>query len=95
MSEFNFLSFLQQLLTMVDPKNPYSIATAKTALESVCTLANESGKAGAVVIREMDAAIHIFERLVDHREDFAGRAGEIDENKNKRARLRNVLFPSC
>ena len=32
MSFDNFLSYLQQLLSMVDPKNEYSIALAKTAL---------------------------------------------------------------
>ena len=43
MSYDNFLSYLQQLLSMVNPKDKYSIALAKTALQSTIMLAQASG----------------------------------------------------
>lgn len=49
----NFLSYLQQLLTMVDSKNECSIALAKTALSAVFSLAKSSGMIIVAVVAEI------------------------------------------
>ena len=49
----NFLSFLQQLLTMVDSRNECSIALAKTALSAVFSLAKSSGMIIVAVVAEI------------------------------------------
>lgn len=95
MSEDNFLSFLQQLLTMVDPQEPASVELAKTALDSVVALAKESAMADAVVMQMMRSAQNSFRYLVKSRNDFAGRKGQYARNNIKRARLRNALCPHC
>ena len=49
----NFLSYLQQLLTMVDSRNECSIALAKTALSAVFSLAKSSGMIIVAVVAEI------------------------------------------
>ena len=49
----NFLSYLQQLLTMVDSRNEWSIALAKTALSAVFSLAKSSGMIIVAVVAEI------------------------------------------
>lgn len=49
----NFLSYLQQLLTMVDSRNECSIALAKTALAAVFSLAKSSGMIIVAVVAEI------------------------------------------
>lgn len=49
----NFLSYLQQLLTMVDSRNECSIALAKTALSAVFSLAKSSGMIIVAVVAEV------------------------------------------
>ena len=51
MSMDNFLCFLQQILTMVEPENASSVASAKAALIAVFGLAKSSGKADASCCR--------------------------------------------
>ena len=70
MSMDNFLSFLQQILTMVEPENASSVASAKAALIAVFGLAKSSGKADAITIRSMMIAEREFEYLVSHWEEF-------------------------
>ena len=48
-----FLSYLQQLLTMVDSRNECSIALAKTALSAVFSLAKSSGMIIVAVVAEI------------------------------------------
>lgn len=91
----NFMSYLQQLLTMVDPGNAYSIELAKTALSTVLSLAKVSGKADALVLRTMMNAEREFEYLAAHRADFVGVPGEHQKNHVKRLRLAHVVMPSC
>ena len=95
MSMENFLSYLQQLLTMVNPKDEYSVALAKTALQTTIALAAASGKADNIVKSTMYRAEKIFPSLVAHAKDFSGKPGEMLENKQKRQRLLLVLRPSC
>lgn len=95
MSMDNFLSFLQQILTMVEPANESSAALAKAALTSVLGLARSSGKADAITIRSMMIAEREFEYLVRHKYDYAGVPGEYQKNQVKRQRLAHMIVPSC
>lgn len=95
MSMDNFLSFLQQILTMVEPENVYSVELAKAAMSSVIALARTSGKANAITIRAMEIAERKFELLVSHREDYAGKLGDVIQNQVKRKRLEHMIMPSC
>ena len=95
MSMDNFLSFLQQLLTMVEPGNKSSVALAKTALKAVIGLAESSDKVNMVVLRSMYIAEINFEHLADHKNDFAGVPGEHQKNRVKRQRLEHMIMPGC
>lgn len=95
MSMDNFLSFLQQILTMVEPENASSVALAKVALTSVLGLAKSSGKADAITIRSMMIAEREFEYLVGHKADYVGVPGEYQKNQVKRQRLAHMIVPSC
>lgn len=95
MSLDNFLSFLQQLLTMVDPKNAASVELAKVSLRTVISLARTSRKVGMATYRLMNLAEAQFDLLVEHREDFVGIQGEYSENHARRKRLEHVLTPGC
>lgn len=95
MNENGFLMFLQQLLTMVEKTEPASVQCAKNALENVYALARQSGKSDSLTIRMMDSAIRLFDRLVWHKEDFAGQPGDYAGNEAKRHHLRMMLWPGC
>ena len=95
MSENAFISFLQQLLTMLDKNDPVSVDTARSALSSLVSLAETSGKADGVTLRTMYAARSAFLLLAEHAEDFAGAPGKFLENEKKRSRLLNMLYPGC
>ncbi len=95
MSENAFISFLQQLLTMLDRSDPASVDMARSALSSLVSLAEASGKADGVTLRTMYAARSAFPFLVEHAEDFAGAPGKFPENEKKRSRLLNMLYPGC
>lgn len=91
----NLLRFLQQILTMVDPMNPSSVALGQATLNSMYELVQASGKADNIVVYAMHGAVHGFNFLVECREDFIGVPGQVKENQNKRQRLRMTLMPSC
>lgn len=95
MSYNNFLSYLQQLLTMVDPKNEYSVEYARMALTATITLANKSGKADLITLRVMDRACYCFDGLVEHRDSYIGRPGDYQGNEQRRRRLGLILQPGC
>ncbi len=95
MSMDNFLSYLQQLLTMVEPGNASSITLAKTALTTIIELARISNKADTITIRAMMNAESYFGYLVEHREDYIGVPGEYQKNQIKRQRLSHVVVPTC
>ena len=95
MSMDNFLWFLQQILTMVEPENASSVASAKAALIAVFGLAKSSGKADAITIRSMMIAEREFEYLVSHKADYVGVPGEYQKNQVKRQRLAHMIVPSC
>lgn len=91
----NFLSFLQQLLTMVDPKNECSIAIARNTLSGIITLASTSHKVEAITLRAMKMAEMEFDYLIENRNDFIGKPGQYELNNTRRHRLYHVIMPSC
>ena len=91
----NFLSFLQQLLTMVDPQNEESIRLGRDALRSTVQLAISSHKVDAYTLRAMLIAKHNYERLVIHADEFTGIPGEYELNEKRRRRLRMAIEPHC
>lgn len=95
MSEQNFLSFLQQILTMVDPKSRESVELCHNALSAVIELALASQKVNSHTLRMMRAADYMFMDLVEHSDHFAGKPGQYQENEHKRRRLANLIYPSC
>ncbi len=95
MSLNNFLSYLQQLLSMVDLKNRYSVELGKIALSSTISLAVESHKVDAQTERCMIIANRRFEFLAENAKDFAGKPGKYEENEKRRRRLLMTLYPSC
>ena len=95
MSLKSFLIYLQQLLTMVDSTNPYSVELAKSALRETFVLAKLSEMADGFTLRSMKNALDTFDQLVRNRDQFAGVPGEFQENEKKRRRLGMVLGPRC
>lgn len=95
MSFGNFMMFLQQLLTMVEKKDEYSIALARSILQSTIALAKASGKVDGMTLRTMMMTVNRFDNLVQHAEEFAGKPGDISGNEQKRRRLEMTLRPGC
>ncbi len=95
MSINNFISYLQQLLTMVDPNSAESIALAQKALDATVKLAMTSGKVNRDTATAMYRAQNYFVHLVENAEDFAGKPGRFQENEQKRHRLERMLVPHC
>ena len=95
MSLDNFLSYLQQLLTMLDSSNPYSVELAKAALRETYVLAKLSGMADGITLRAMHEALERFDHFAETRDHFAGVRGEYQENQKKRKRLALMLVPGC
>ena len=95
MSLNSFLIYLQQLLTMTDSTNPYSVELAKSALRETSVLAKLSNMADGFTLRTMKNALDTFDQLVMNRDQFAGVPGEFQENEKKRRRLGMVLGPRC
>jgi hypothetical protein len=95
MSYNNFLSYLQQLLTMVDPDNEYSVEYAKLALKATFTLASISKKADAMTLFAMGTAELNFNALVAHRDSYIGVPGDFKGNEQRRRRLGLVFQPGC
>ena len=95
MNRDTFLKFLQSLITMTDANDPASIASAKAILVNLCGLIRSSGMANGQVMSMVTNAEQIFENLVLHKEDYAGKPGDVNKNKAKRNRLEMTLFPHC
>ena len=95
MSEQNFLSFLQQILTMVDPENIESVEMGRMALSAVIRLAKSSEKVNGITLRMMYRAQRDYDDLVANADHFAGKPGQYLENEQKRRRLANAIRPGC
>lgn len=95
MSLQSFIIYLQELLTMVDPKDSQSITIAFRALTATEELARRSRKADGMTCRIMGRAIDHFEELVQTSADFAGVPGDTISNTQKRRRLLMTLRAGC
>ena len=95
MSYNNFLSYLQQILTMVDPENEYSVEYARMALTATITLARKSNKVDAITLRAMYSAKGSFDYLVEHRDSYSGVPGDYTGNEKRRRRLGLAIQPGC
>lgn len=95
MSLNNFISYLQQLLSMIDPKDSYSVALAKGALSSTIALAIASEKIDGQTHRAMIIAQNQFDYLAENAKDYKGKPGKYDENEKRRRRLLMAISPSC
>ena len=91
----NFLSFLQQILTMTDTESASSVALAKAAVTAVAGLAKSSKKTNGITLRAMMNAEMYFDALLVHKDDYAGVPGEYQQNQIKRQRLEHMLNPHC
>ena len=96
MSIENFLSFLQQLLTIVDPEDPQSVNMVKSLLLDLKILSDHTTKPFGFSTRSLiTAANSEINYLIAHSSEFAGKPGEYDANRKKRQRLQFLLTPHC
>ena len=95
MSLNNFISYLQQILSMIDPKDYYSVALGKTALSATIALAMASGKVDALTEHAMMRAEGQYFCLAENAKDFSGKPGKFEENERRRRRLLMTLSPGC
>ncbi len=95
MSLNNFLSYLQQVLSMIDPKDKKSVALGKSALSTTIALAIFSEKIDWETRRAMMRTEDIFDYLINYAKDFTGLPGQYDENAKRRRRLLMAISPSC
>ncbi|MCQ2470103.1 MAG: hypothetical protein MJ100_09870 [Ruminococcus sp.] len=89
----NFLSYLQQILTMVDKNDEESVSQALNALVSVGKLVEYSGKADLMTRCSIQYAIDIFDSLAEEAEDYAGKPGASVINVQRRKRLKMAICP--
>ena len=90
-----FILYLQEILTMIDPKNEYSVALGKAALSSTIELARKSNKVDLETSRAMIRALNMFEYLAQNASDYAGKPGKTIDNEKRRRRLMMSILPSC
>lgn len=95
MSLYNFISYLQQILSMIDPKDRYSVALGKNALSATIALAMASGKVDALTEHAMMRAEGQYFWLAENAKDFSGKPGKFEENERRRRRLLMTLSPGC
>ena len=95
MSLNNFISFLQQILTMVNSNDKYSVAFGKSVLSSTIAFAVASEKIDYRTERIMWSAECRFNFLVENAKDYSGKPGNYHENEKRRRRLLMTLEPSC
>lgn len=89
----DFLVFLQQVLTMVDARDPGSIDLGNVALITVTGLARKSDRTSPMVLKTMEASMHLFGQLIAHREEFIPVPGETQKNQLRKQRLLKVIQP--
>ncbi len=95
MSFDRFIELLQALVTMTNPNNEEQVLHAENILGSLLELADSSQMADPITLRTMMQAYHEFTFLLRHREDFAGKPGDIAANRAKRQRLAMMIRSSC
>ena len=95
MSFERYIELLQALLTMTNPDNEEEVLNARNILKNLLELSRSSQMADPLTLRAMTMAYHQFTVLLRHREDFAGKPGDIAANRAKRQRLAMMVRPGC
>ena len=97
MSLKDYLKFLQNLITMLDPNDKQSCECFENALRAVFQMMRMSGKADGITMEHAwEAQLpHSVHALIRMRDEFAGVPGEYEKNKKKRERLLHVIAPHC
>lgn len=95
MSINNFIAYLQQILSMIDSKDKYSVALGEAALNATIALAQASEKIDEETYRAMMIAQREYRYLAENAKDYAGKPGRFDENEKRRRRLLMAISPSC
>ena len=72
MTQKEFIGFLQNVLTLVNPAEACSVAVARTAVLSMVTLSMETGKVDKTTAAMMKSAVDDFDNLLQNREQFIG-----------------------
>lgn len=90
-----FIELLQALITMTNPNNEEEILNARNILKNLLELARSSQMVDPLTLRTMMQAYQEFTYLLRHREDFAGKPGDVAANQAKRHRLAMVVRPGC
>lgn len=91
MSTHNFLSYFQQLLTMVESGNPYSVALARTALNTTVEMARLSRQSDEKTLRLMMKVQSQFDYFLQHRKEYM-RIPDNHEENSKRRRMISKKF---
>ena len=95
MTTSRFIAFLQEILTMVDLNDEYSVALAKNAILATIGLARASQKTDFMTGRIMRSVELHLEELLRQAADFAGKPGDHIGNEQKRRKLEAMFFPHC
>ena len=93
MTQSNFIFLLQQILTVTDKDNTYSVAFGKSVLESVISMAEASDKCSQQTKKVMTMALGCFDFLAQHADEYAFVQGEDEENAKKFQLLDNAVDP--
>ncbi len=91
MSEETLIRFFQGLLTTVDPSNDLSVASSHAILANLVGLLRSSGPRDSTVVKMAVTFRDSFSYYCRHREDYARRSGDHDQNRANRSRLRQSL----
>ncbi len=95
MSQEGFMLFLQEIITMTDKNNPYSIAYGKNLLKQLADFVILSEKVDSITYGMMMGAIRRFDFIMENKENFAGIPGDYQRNQAMRNRLAMMLRPGC
>ena len=95
MSQRGFIAFLQELITMTDPDDERSRRLAAMVLWNIIEMARKTNTVDSITMRLMYFASNDLNRLLEHRDEFAGVPGQTVENRAKRKRLLYALHPEC
>ena len=95
MSFERYIELLQQLITMTNPDNEEEVLCARNIMKNLLELARSSKMADAITLRTMMLAYSKFTLLLRHKDDFAGKPGDIFGNRNKRNQLAMMVRPGC
>ena len=91
MSVDEFLSFLQLVLTLIDPKDSASVDLGRVALITLSGLIRKSNKPDDEVLKIVETATNMLGQLIAHSADFAVVRGDTKKTHARRQMLAKVL----